>query len=632
MSGRRLLIVGSGGREHALAWKARQSPEIDRLFVAPGNSGTGSIAENVPVAATDIPQLVSLVEEREIDLTIVGPEAPLALGLADALLARGRAVFGPTAAAARIEASKAFGKEVLTRAGVPTASYAVFERADAAMAYLARAVYPLVVKADSLAAGKGVTVCAGIDVARTAVRRLMVERVLGPAGDRVLIEEALHGPEVSLLALVDGDTVVPLPLARDHKRLGNGDTGPNTGGMGAFAPVAGIDEDERNRLVDTILRPVTAALHAMGIPYRGVLYAGLMLTPDGPRVLEFNCRLGDPEAQVILPLLAGDLLPWLDAVARGDLRHAPVTMPLTGESAVGVTLAAPGYPDAPRPGAVVDGLDQVPDDVLVFHAATATTATGSVVTTGGRVATVVGRGATLAQARQRAYSTPIRFPDLQMRSDIAQAAGRRFRLGILASGEGSNLQALLDACADGRLDATPAVVVSAAPSTGALDRARRAEVAALALPFTGDRRDSRARSAYDRRLLDLLRPFDLDLLVLAGWMYVLSPEFLDACPFPAINVHPAILANDGGETVEIDGHVIPVLRGLRAVERAVSLGLPLTGVTVHHVTPAVDAGPVVVHETVAIEANEPAEALYARIKPLEHRLLVDAVRLVLSHP
>ncbi|HZU11782.1 MAG TPA: phosphoribosylamine--glycine ligase [Chloroflexota bacterium] len=645
----RVLIVGSGGREHALVWKLRQSSDVTSVLVAPGNAGTAALAENVPVRVNDVAALADLVEEKEMDLTVIGPELPLSLGLADMLRARGKSVFGPSRAAARLETSKSVAKEVMREVGVPTAAFAVFDRYEDALASLGGARYPLVVKADGLAAGKGVVICHDEREARGALTAMMAERIHGPAGERVVIEEALEGPEVSLLALVDGETIVPLPPAQDHKRLRNGNLGPNTGGMGAYAPLPFLGEAERGRLIDLVMRPVASALVRTGTPYQGILYAGLMLTPNGPRVLEFNCRFGDPEAQVILPLLADDLLPWLRATAQGTLREMPPTIPLTGEYAVGVVLAAPGYPDAPRLGEPIEALSESPDDLLVFHAGTRRDGDRTV-TAGGRVLTVVSTGDTLAAARQRAYSSPISFPDMQLRTDIARREGLRPvaegfsppsaanerpeglyygddgaapQIGVLASGDGSNLQALLDAARSGDLPAAIAVVISARDGAGALQRARRHDVPAIALPRRG-----RPRADYDRRLLDHLRPYDLDLLVLAGWMHVLSPAFLAACPCPVINVHPALLGPD--EVVDVEGQVIPVLRGMHAVRRALELGLPLTGVTVHHVTAQVDNGPIVLRFPVPIEPGDHETSLYARIKSVEHRLLLEALPLVLS--
>jgi phosphoribosylamine--glycine ligase len=414
----RVLVVGSGAREHALLWKLARSPRRPRLYCAPGNAGTAQLAENVPIPSDDIDALALWADEQAIDLTIVGPEAPLARGIADAFAARGRALFGPSRAAAQIEASKAWAKELLVRHGIPTARATVVADLDAARRALDAFGTPVVVKADGLAAGKGVTVAATRAEAEAAVRACLVERVFGAAGERVVIEECLAGPEVSVLAFVDGERVVPMVPACDYKRVGEGDTGPNTGGMGAYAPPALATPELRARVLREILEPTAAALVAAGRPYRGVLYAGLMVTAEGPKVLEFNCRFGDPETQVILPLLASDLLDIVEAVVAGHLEQVPVRW--EAGAACGVVLAARGYPGPYPTGMPIRGLDALPADALVFHAGTRATAEG-IVAAGGRVLTVVGQGPDRAAARERAYAgvAGIQFEGCYYRRDIA---------------------------------------------------------------------------------------------------------------------------------------------------------------------------------------------------------------------
>jgi phosphoribosylamine--glycine ligase len=414
----RVLVVGSGAREHALLWKLAQSPRRPQLFCAPGNAGTAQLATNVPIPSDDIRALALWADEQAIDLTIVGPEGPLAGGIADAFAARGRALFGPTQAAAQIEASKAWAKELLVRHGIPTARATVVADLDAAQRALDAFGTPVVVKADGLAAGKGVTVAATRAEAEAAVRACLVARVFGGAGERVVIEECLTGPEVSVLAFVDGECVVPMVPACDYKRVGEGDTGPNTGGMGAYAPPALATPELRARVQREILEPAAAALVAAGRPYRGVLYAGLMVTAEGPKVLEFNCRFGDPETQVILPLLASDLLDIVEAVVDGRLERAPVRW--TAGAACGVVLAAQGYPGPYPTGMPIRGLDALPGDALLFHAGTRATPEG-IVAAGGRVLTVVGHGPDRTTARERAYAAVARihFEGCYYRRDIA---------------------------------------------------------------------------------------------------------------------------------------------------------------------------------------------------------------------
>jgi phosphoribosylamine--glycine ligase len=399
----RVLVVGSGGREHALAWKLKQSPRLEALHAAPGNPGIARIGECHPVRAEDAEGVLALCRELGIDLVVVGPELPLVAGLADFLRRNGVAVFGPSKAAARIEGSKTFAKDVIEAAGVPTA------------ARLAVARPPCVVKADGLAAGKGVFVC------RTKEELDAGLRAGSALGGELLIEELLEGKEVSLFVLSDGREAVPLAPAQDFKRAGDGDTGPNTGGMGAYSPVPGVGETEAEELVDTVHRPVLAELARRGSPFSGLLYAGLMLTDDGPRVLEFNCRFGDPETQAILPRLEGDLLEALASVAHGALDEQVAA---GSRSAVTVVLAAGDYPDASDKGTPISGIEEAEaGGALVFHAGTARQGR-EIVTNGGRILNVTGLGDDLPAARAAAYEAvdAISFAGMRFRGDIALAA------------------------------------------------------------------------------------------------------------------------------------------------------------------------------------------------------------------
>ena len=401
----RVLVVGSGGREHALAWKLAQSPTLTELHAAPGNPGIAAIAECHPIRPEDAEGLLGLSRSLEVDLVVVGPELPLVLGLADALRRFGFLVFGPSAAAARIEGSKAFAKEVMAAAGVPSA------------ARLALARPPCVVKADGLAAGKGVYVCRSETEVDEALRALQGAEV----GD-VVVEELLEGPEVSLFAICDGRSAQPLVSAQDFKRAFDHDEGPNTGGMGAFAPVSGVGSSEARALVEAVHVPVLAELASRGAPFVGLLYAGLMLTSEGPRVLEFNCRFGDPETQAVVPLIEGDLLEALAAAARGDV--SGVELGSVSDAAVTVVLAAEKYPAEGDRGGVIEGVDSAEAmGALVFHAGTARHG-DRLVTNGGRILAVTGRGRSLAGARAAAYDAVgrISFPGMRCRSDIAEAA------------------------------------------------------------------------------------------------------------------------------------------------------------------------------------------------------------------
>lgn len=421
----RVLVVGAAGREDALAWRLSRSPRVERVFATPGNPGIARWAEIAPVrpdSGDGFAGLADWAEAERIDLTVVGPEGPLVAGLADVFARRGLPVLGPTAAAARLEGSKAFAKEVMTRAGVPTAAYAVFDSFPEAREYLRRSATPLVVKADGLAAGKGVTVPETLAEAEAALHRLMIERAFGEAGRRVVLEERLAGREASLLALCDGVRALPLLPARDHKRLLPGDRGPNTGGMGAFAPVPDFPADQAARLVESIFEPVLAEMARRGTPYRGVLYAGLMLTEQGPRVLEFNCRMGDPEAQAILPLLESDFAELAYEAATGNLAGARATW--RPGAAACVVLAARGYPGQPETGHPIEGCEEAESlpGVQLFHAGTARR-DGQLVTAGGRVLNVVATGTTLAEAVEGAYRgvSRIRFAGATWRPDIGRA-------------------------------------------------------------------------------------------------------------------------------------------------------------------------------------------------------------------
>ena len=414
----RVLVLGSGGREHALAWKLNQSPALTALFIAPGNPGTEGLGTNVAVDQNDPAAVVALVKSQRIDLLVVGPEAPLVAGVADAVRRAGVAVFGPDAAAARVEGSKAFAKEIMLAAGVPTANARVFSDLDEA-ARAAAAGGAIVVKADGLAAGKGVVVADSGAEAAEAVRAL--GRL--PAGQTVLLEERLSGAELSVMALCDGEHAVLLPPSQDHKRLLDGDRGPNTGGMGAYAPAWLLDDARLEQVRVRVILPTLRVLAERGAPFRGALYAGLMLTPLGPKVLEFNARLGDPETQVLMMQTADDLLPLLHAAALGLLPERPVR--LHPGFSVGIVLAAPGYPEAPRAGLPISGLELVtPDDVTLFHAGTRRDESGRIVTAGGRVLTVCSRGPSVSAARALAlqHALRIEFEGRQLRRDIASGA------------------------------------------------------------------------------------------------------------------------------------------------------------------------------------------------------------------
>lgn len=418
----RVLLIGSGAREHALAWKLRQSPRLSDLFVAPGNAGTAAIAENLPLAVNDIDGLTQAARELRADLVVVGPEEPLARGLIDRLALMGIASFGPSQAAAEIEWSKAFAKGLMERHGIPTARAVRFDLFEAARDFVLAANGPAVIKADGLAAGKGAIVAETVEEAVEALRALMVEGTLGEAGRTVLVEERLRGREVSAMAFTDGRAVAHMPFSCDHKPAFDNDHGPNTGGMGAYSPPGWLPERVAAQIRRDITERTVAAMAEEGRPYRGVLYPGLMITPDGPRVLEFNCRFGDPETQVLLPRLHTDLLEVLWAVANNRLDRVPLAW--SEEACVGVVLASGGYPGRYTTGYPIEGLADVDPDVMVFHAGTKLGEGGRVETAGGRVLTVSALGRTMEEARANAYRNVarIRFQAMHYRRDIGAAA------------------------------------------------------------------------------------------------------------------------------------------------------------------------------------------------------------------
>ncbi|PKB73565.1 MAG: phosphoribosylamine--glycine ligase [SAR202 cluster bacterium Io17-Chloro-G7] len=427
-----VLLVGSGAREHSIAWRLVQSPRLTKLWVADGNAGTASIATNLAIKPEDVDGIIAAANSLSIDLVVVGPELPLSLGIVDRLSSQGIAAFGPTKAAARIETSKSFALELMKEAAVPCPDFWVFQEEGAALEFLKNHSGPTVVKADGLAAGKGVMICENANEAAGAISACMNYRAFGKAGDTVVIEELLTGPEVSVFAFCDGEHISSLVAACDYKRLEDGNFGPNTGGMGSYSPPGFWDQQLAHQVEDAIMRPVVDALSRRGHPYKGVLYAGLMLTAEGPKVLEFNCRLGDPETQVVLPRLATDPLDLFQACVEGRLDQVPVKW--KDQCHVGVVLASGGYPGKYETGFTISGADSGADDAgdgsILFHAATRhETKDGldQLVTSGGRVMTVVGQGRTLAEARAKAYhrARRISFDGVIFRKDIAELAEQR---------------------------------------------------------------------------------------------------------------------------------------------------------------------------------------------------------------
>ncbi|OHE83817.1 MAG: phosphoribosylamine--glycine ligase [Lysobacterales bacterium RIFOXYA1_FULL_68_6] len=426
----KVLVIGSGGREHALAWKLAQSPRVDEVIVAPGNAGTATEAKcrNVAIKVTDIEGLLALAREEGVGLTVVGPEVPLVAGVVDRFRVAGQRIFGPTAAAAQLEGSKAFAKDFLARHGIPTAFYAVHTDVDAALAYIREKGAPIVVKADGLAAGKGVIVAMTLDEAEAAVRDMLSGNAFGDAGARVVIEEFLEGEEASFISMVDGTTALPMATSQDHKRVGDGDTGPNTGGMGAYSPAPVVTPEVHARVMREVVNPTVQGMIADGVPFTGFLYAGLMIDAGGaPKVIEFNVRFGDPETQPVMLRLQSDLVDLVEAAIDGRLDVTQAQW--DPRPSLGVVMAAAPYPDNPRTGDVIVGLDEVPATAKVFHAGTALDAEGHVVSAGGRVLCVAALGESVSDAQRNAYAgvDKVRWTNEFHRTDIGWRAIARER-------------------------------------------------------------------------------------------------------------------------------------------------------------------------------------------------------------
>ena len=417
----KVLVVGGGGREHAICWKLAQSPKVTELYCAPGNGGIAQVAQCVPIKATDVEGMVQWAKDNAMDFVMVAPDDPLALGMVDALEAAGIPAFGPRANAAIMEASKAFSKELMKKYHIPTAKYETFTDMDAALAYVREQGAPIVVKADGLALGKGVTVAATVEEAQDAVRAMMADGKFGASGSTVVIEECMTGPEVTVLAFTDGKTIVPMPSSQDHKRAFDGNRGPNTGGMGAISPVPTYTPELASRCMEEIFRPTVDALRAEGRPFQGVLYFGLMLTPDGPKVVEYNARFGDPECQVVLSLLDSDLMDILQACVDGTLDQVDIRWK-DGAACV-VVLASGGYPTSYEKGFPISGLEEAGETAVVFHAGTKLGPQGEYLTNGGRVLGVTATGGTLEEAIAAAYDAArkISFEKMHFRTDIGRA-------------------------------------------------------------------------------------------------------------------------------------------------------------------------------------------------------------------
>ncbi|WP_163327923.1 phosphoribosylamine--glycine ligase [Desulfurobacterium thermolithotrophum] len=418
----KVLVVGSGGREHALVWKLAQSPKVEKVYGAPGNPGIAQVGECIDISPTDIERLANFAEKEGIDLTVVGPEAPLVAGIVDEFEKRGLKVFGPSKEAARLEGSKAFSKEMMKKYGVPTADFEVFDDPEKAKEYIKKKGAPIVVKADGLAAGKGVVVAKSVEEALEAIDKIMIERVFGDAGNKVVVEDCLFGEEASYLVVTDGENFIPLATAQDHKAVFDEDKGPNTGGMGAYSPAPVLSKEMEKEVQEKVIKPILKGMKQEGHPFKGILYAGLMITSDGPKVLEFNVRFGDPEAQVILRRLKTDLVDVCLSVIEGNLVDG---LEWIDETAICVVLASKGYPGKYEKGKFISGIEEAEniDNVVVFHAGTAIK-DGKFITNGGRVLNVTALGKDIVEARENVYNAveKIYFEGMHYRKDIGLKA------------------------------------------------------------------------------------------------------------------------------------------------------------------------------------------------------------------
>lgn len=633
-----VVVVGSGGREHAIVWKLSQSPKVAHIYVLPGNGGTEAlgrelakkgapaVVQNVAGISTN-EAIVAFAQEKKASLVVVGPEAPLAAGLGDDLNKAGVPCFGPSKAGAQIEASKVFAKDFMHKHNIPTATYQVFDDAEKALKYIDDTPHTLVVKASGLAAGKGVIVPKNKDEAKQAVREIMVDKVFGEAGNQVVLEELLVGPEVSFLGFCDGTTVVPMPAAQDHKRALDNDKGANTGGMGAFAPTPAVTPEMAQEWTATVLQAALDGLKKDGIPFVGVLFAGLMLTKNGPRVLEYNCRFGDPETQVILPLLKTDLFEVMLACVQGRLAQLRVEW-ATARAAVTVVAASGGYPDKYPVDKPIAGLNSLPQSidaeggVYVFHAGTKAAADGQgVVTSGGRVLAVTAVSPRPAQAIARAYAAldKIHFDGMHYRCDIGSyfANNTPVRLAVLGSTRGTDMQAIIDAIARRELNAEIALVVSNRADAYILERARAHGIAHhFVEPRDADGK-LKPREAYDREVIAALDGVDggVDLVLMIGYMRIVSAAFVERFRGRLYNVHPSLLPDFAGG-MDLDVH-----------QAVLDSGAKFTGCTVHVVTEEVDAGPILVQKRCAIDATDNADTLKAKVQHLEGVALIEAIQL-----
>ncbi|MGK5087520.1 phosphoribosylamine--glycine ligase [Bdellovibrionota bacterium FG-2] len=615
-AGAKVVVVGAGAREHALAWKLSASPQVSQVIVAPGNDGLPSKFQRWELGSYDL--FAKRCVQEAIDLVVIGPDNPLADGIVDILEAHGVLAFGPTRKAAQIESSKIFAKEVMRAAGIPTGLYKVCETAEQAQREVEEGDWPngLVVKAEGLAFGKGVQVCETRKQALAAVSELAL---ISP---RLLIEERLSGEEVSWMAFCEGAACALLEPARDYKRLREGDEGPNTGGMGALSPVPGIAPHWAARIRREVFEPVLTELKKRGCEFKGVLYAGLMVDCTQERfwVLEFNARFGDPEAQVLLPRIQGDFYEWCRAVALGNLAKLPCDVPFSKEAAVTVVAAAPGYPQAPKGGILIHGFE----GVAHFFSAAIRKDGDRYLTNGGRIFSTLGMGRDLGEARKQAYAqfSQVHFEGMQIRSDIAQKESLLFsrtpRIAIFASGRGSNFTAILNSIRKGELAAQICVVFSDQREAPVIELARSEGIPVSCVPFVEFGRARRRE--FEERVIEEVTSFKPDFIVFAGFMRLVSRFFIDAFRSSKgysriVNIHPSLL---------------PSFPGSKAYAQAFEHGVKVTGVSVHLVEEQMDEGPILAQEAFDISDLKTLDEVEKRGLAIEHRLYPEILSWVLQ--
>lgn len=616
----KVLVIGSGGREHALAWKLSQSPEVEKIYAAPGNAGTAMVGENVDIKANDINSLADFAQKNSIDLTVVGPEDPLVNGIVDEFEKRNLPIFGPNQKAAMLEGSKSFAKYIMEKYGVPTGKAKEFTNSDEAIAYVKQEKLPIVVKADGLAAGKGVTVCKTLDEAINAIKTAMVDKKFGDSGNKVLIEECLVGEEASILAISDGKDFVLLDSSQDHKPVFDEDKGPNTGGMGAYSPAPVVTHILENEIKNNVIKKTLEGMAKEGAPFKGVLYAGLMITDEGPKVLEFNVRFGDPEIQAIFPRLRSDLYEIMKLAVNGKIRKAELEW--STEPACCVVLASGGYPGSYEKGKEISGLDQVKntDKEQVFMAGVKLT-DGKFFTSGGRVLNLVAQGNTIEKAIENTYQLipKVSFEKVYYRKDIGKKALKysegfkkydKLNLAVLASTRGTDLQALIDESKAGRLEnVNIAVVVSNVEKAGALDKARNNGIEAVYISQKG-----KTREDYDREVMKVLEKYNIDLIFLIGYMRWLSKPLIKRYWNKIMNVHPSLLPSFVGMDRSVHKDIL-------------EYGCKVSGCTVFFIDESEDAGPIILQKAVKVEEEDDIDALKAKIQAEEKKIVPEAVRL-----